>query len=169
MIPKFFIPFIFLFSVSINAASISTFLLNSELKKNYSFIERSLHESDMKIDSSTGKIFFNNEGISIHVLTPFKENYRINGDAIEIHDVFLDQKQIINIKQLNNFFLNLLVGGVDENTEAYSVHFINDSTIQIIENNSSNVISFSFIGNQLNLIRYKDSVGVDHGIELTPL
>ncbi len=61
------------------------------------------------------------------------------------------------------------MGGVDENTEAYSVHFINDSTIQIIENNSSNVISFSFIGNQLNLIRYKDSVGVDHGIELTPL
>ena len=99
MIAKFFIPFIFLFSVSINAASISTFLLNSELKKDYSFIERSLHESDMKIDSSTGKIFFNNEGISIHVLTPFKENYRINGDAIEIHDVFLDQKQIINIQR----------------------------------------------------------------------
>jgi hypothetical protein len=26
-----------------------------------------------------------------------------------------------------------------------------------------------FLDNQLNLIRYKDSLGVEHGIELTPL
>ena len=105
MIAKFFALCIFLFSVFINASSISTSLLNRELKKNYSFIERSLNESDMRIDTSSGKIFFTNQEILIHVLTPFEEDYRIYEDTIEIHDVFLDQTQVINIEKFDNFFL----------------------------------------------------------------
>ena len=169
MTAKSFLPFVFLFAVFIDAASISASLLNIELKKNYSFVERSLNESDMKIDSSTGNIFFTNEDISIQVLTPFEENYRIREDTIEIHDIFLDQKNVIDIKELNNFFLDLLIEGVDQDSETYSVDIINDSTIQVFENNGLNVVSFSFIGNKLKLIRYKDSLGVEHGIELTPL
>ena len=92
MTAKSFFLFVILFAVFIDAASISTSLLNDELKKNYSFVERSLSESDLQIDSSTGNIFFTNEDISIQVLTPFEENYRIREDTIEIHDVFLDQK-----------------------------------------------------------------------------
>ena len=169
MTAKSFLPFVFLFAVFIDASTISTSLLNIELKKNYSFVERSLNESDMKIDSSTGNIFFTNEDISIQVLTPFEENYRIREDTIEIHDIFLDQKNVIDIKELDNFFLDLLLEGVDQDSETYSVDIINDSTIQVFENNGLNVISFSFIGNKLKLIRYKDSLGVEHGIELTPL
>ena len=169
MTAKSFLPFVFLFAVFIDAASISASLLNIELKKNYSFVERSLNESDMKIDSSTGNIFFTNEDISIQVLTPFEENYRIREDTIEIHDIFLDQKNVIDIKELDNFFLDLLLEGVDQASETYSVDIINDSTIQVFENNGLNVVSFSFIGNKLKLIRYKDSLGVEHGIELTPL
>ena len=169
MISKFLASCIFLFSAFINASQITISLLNSELKKNYSFLERSLSESEIKIDTSSGKIFFTNEGISIQVLSPFEENYRINGDTIEIHDVFLDQIQSININELDNFFLNILIDGVDEDSDAYSINIINDSLIQIIDNLNSNVISFSFLENQLNLIRYKDSLGVEHGIELTPL
>jgi len=169
MIAKFFTSFIFIFSVFIDASSISISLLNSELKKNYSFLERSLSESEMRIDTSSGKIFFTNEEISIHVLSPFKENYIINGDTIEIHDIFLDQTQIINIDELDNFFLNLLIVGIDEDADTYSINIINDSLIQIIDNTRSNVITFSFFENRLNLIRYKDSLGVEHGIELTPL
>ena len=105
MTAKSFLPFVSLFAVFIDASTISTSLLNIELKKNYSFVERSLNESDMKIDSSTGNIFFTNEDISIQVLTPFEENYRIREDTIEIHDIFLDQKNVIDIKELNNFFL----------------------------------------------------------------
>ena len=123
----------------------------------------------MKIDSSTGNIFFTNEDISIQVLTPFEENYRIREDTIEIHDIFLDQKNVIDIKELDNFFLDLLLEGVDQDSETYSVDIINDSTIQIFENNGLNVVSFSFIGNKLKLIRYQDSLGVEHGIELTLL
>ena len=169
MTAKSFLPFVFLFAVFIDASTISTSLLNIELKKNYSFVERSLNESDMKIDSSTGNIFFTNEDISIQVLTPFEENYRIREDTIEIHDIFLDQKNVIDIKELNNFFLDLLIEGVDQDSETYSVDIINDSTIQVFENNGLNVVSFSFIGNTLKLIRYQDSLGVEHGIELTLL
>jgi hypothetical protein len=169
MTAKSFLPFVFLFAVFIDASTISTSLLNIELKKNYSFVERSLNESDMKIDSSTGNIFFTNEDISIQVLTPFEENYRIREDTIEIHDIFLDQKNVIDIKELNNFFLDLLIEGVDQDSETYSVDIINDSTIQVFENNGLNVVSFSFIGNKLKLIRYQDSLGVEHGIELTLL
>ena len=169
MTAKSFLPFVFLFAVFIDASSISTSLLNVELKKNYSFVERSLNESDMKIDSSTGNIFFTNEDISIQVLTPFEENYRIREDTIEIHDIFLDQKNVIDIKELDNFFLDRLLEGVDQDSETYSVDIIDDSTIQVFENNGLNVVSFSFIGNKLKLIRYQDSLGVEHGIELTLL
>lgn len=169
MTAKSFLPFVFLFAVFIDASTISTSLLNVELKKNYSFVERSLSESNMQIDSSTGNIFFTNEDISIQVLTPFEENYRIREDAIEIHDIFLDQKNVIDIKELDNFFLDLLLEGVDEDSSTYSVDIINDSTIQVFENNGLNEVSFSFIGNKLKLIRYQDSLGVEHGIELTLL
>ena len=169
MTAKSFLPFVFLFAVFIDASTISTSLLNVELKKNYTFVERSLSEANMQIDSSTGNIFFTNEDISIQVLTPFEENYRIREDTIEIHDIFLDQKNVIDIKELDNFFLDLLLEGIDEASETYSVDIINDSIIQVFENNGLNVVSFSFIGNKLKLIRYQDSLGVEHGIELTPL
>jgi hypothetical protein len=83
--------------------------------------------------------------------------------------VFLDQKQTIDIDQADNFFINLLMNGIDENSEAYSINRINDQTIEIISASSSDLIIFSFVSNKLNLIRYKDSIGVEHGIELTPL
>ena len=169
MIARFFIPLVFLFSASLDATSISTNLLNDQLKRNYSFIERSLNESEMQIGNSAGKILFKNDEVIIQVLTPFEENYRINKETIEIHDVFLDQKQIIEIDQINNFFLDLLIEGVDKDSEAYSVRIIQDSTIKIYDNDSSSVISFLFTDNQLKLIRYTDSLGVEHGVELTLL
>ena len=169
MITKFFLILTFNFSVFAAASSNPSDLLNNELKKNYSFVERSLNQSDLKIETSTGKIFFDKTGVTVNVLTPFEENYRVEDGKLEIHDVFLDQKQTIDIEQLDNFFINILINGIDENSQAYSISLINDATIEIISTNSSNLIRFSFIDNKLNLIRYKDSIGVEHGIELTPL
>ena len=148
----------YLLSYSALADVISpTDLLNSELKKNYSFTERSLNQSDLKIESSSGNIFFDAKGITVNVLSPFEENYRIEGDSLEIHDVFLDQKQIINIREANIFFLNLLINGT------------NDAVTEIIPNDGSSSIKFFFNNKALNLIRYQDSIGVEHGIELTPI
>ena len=169
MITKFFLILTFHFSVFAAASSSSLDLLNNELKKNYSFVERSLNQSDLKIETSTGKIFFDKTGVTVNVLTPFEENYRVEDGKLEIHDVFLDQKQIIDINDIDNFFLNILIDGIDESAKGYSINQIDDSTLQIISTNRSDLISFSFLDNKLNLIRYKDSIGVEHGIELTPL
>jgi len=169
MITKFFLILTFNFSVFAAASSSSLDLLKNELKKNYSFVERSLNQSDLKIETSTGKIFFDKTGVTVNVLTPFEENYRLEDGRLEIHDVFLDQKQIVDINDIDNFFLNILVDGIDDSDKGYSINQINDSTLQIISINRSHLITFSFLENKLNLIRYKDSIGVEHGIELTPL
>jgi len=129
----------------------------------------SLNQSDLKIETSTGKIFFDKTGVTVNVLTPFKENYRVEDGNLEIHDLFLDQKQIININEVDHFFLNILIDGVDDSAEAYSINKIDDTAIEIISTNLTHAITFSFINNKLNLIRYKDSIGIEHGIELTPL
>jgi len=157
------------FSVLADDDKISLSLLNAELKKNYAFVERSLNKSQMKIDNSSGKIFFDETGITINVLTPFKENYRIEGGMIEIHDLFLDQKQLVNIEQANNFFLNILIEGIDENNPSYTVNIVDNDTIEIMSIEQNNFVSFLFFKNRLELIRYTDSIGVEHGIELRPL
>ena len=156
------------FSVLADDDKISLSLLNAELKKNYTFVERSLNKSQMKIDNSSGKIFFDETGITINVLTPFKENYRIEGGMIEIHDLFLDQKQLINVEQANNFFLNILIEGIDENNPSYRVNIVNNDIIEIMSEQNT-LVSFLFFKNRLELIRYTDSIGVEHGIELRPL
>ena len=69
-----FIVFAVNFPVFADEGKLSLSLLNAELKKNYAFFERSLNQSAMKIDNSSGKIFFDESGITINVLTPFEEN-----------------------------------------------------------------------------------------------
>ena len=157
------------FSVLAEDYKVSLSLLNAELKKNYAFVERSLNQSQMKIDNSSGKIFFDETGITINVLTPFEENYRIEGGMIEIHDLFLDQKQVINVEQTNNFFLNILVEGIDEDNPSYKVNIVDDEIIEIMSIDQKTLVSFLFFKNRLELIRYTDSIGVEHGIELRPL
>ena len=170
MIFRFFLILLtYYFSLPCPALTISADILNRELKKNYSFTERSLNQSDLKIETSAGKIFFDTSGVTVNVLSPFEENYRIEGNKFEIHDVFLDQKTTIDIDQANNFFLDILINGIDENSKDYSIDLINNATIEVISTDRSNLIRFSFVGNKLKLIRYKDPVGIEHGIELTPL
>ena len=164
-----FIVFAVNFPVFADEDKLSLSLLNAELKKNYAFVERSLNQSAMKIDNSSGKIFFDESGITINVLTPFEENYRIEGGMIEIHDLFLDQKQVINVEQANNFFLNILVEGIDEDNPSYKINIVDDEIIEIMSIDQKTLVSFLFFKNRLELIRYTDSIGVEHGIELRPL
>ena len=157
------------FSVFADQNQLSVSLLNSELKKNYTFVERSLNQSAMKIENSSGKILFDDVGITVNVLSPFEENYRIEGGIIEIHDLFTDQKQSIDVDQANNFFLDILIDGIDENNQTYNINIIDNASIEIISVDQNAFINFLFFENRLDLIRYKDSIGVEHGIELTPL
>ena len=165
---KFSFIFSILFCSALIEANISLEHLNNELKKDYSFVERSLNQSDLKIDSSQGKIIFDQSGISVVVISPFKENYRIEGTTMEIYDVYLDQKQVVDIRTSENFFLHILMNGIVENSDKYQVS-INTNSIDIIASDENNKVNFFFNENSLKLIKYKDSIGVEHGIELTDL
>ena len=164
--------FSFIFSILISStlieANISVEHLNNELKKDYFFVERSLNQSDLKIDSSQGKITFDESGVSVVVTSPFEENYRFEGSTMEIYDVYLDQTQIVDIKTSENFFLDILINGIQNNSDEYRVS-INPSSVDIISNNREDTINFFFENNLLRLIKYKDSIGVEHGIELTEI
>ena len=46
---------------------------------------------------------------------------------------------------------------------------LENQNIEIIPNDGSASIKFFFIDKSLNLIRYKDSIGIEHGIELSPI
>ena len=165
---KFSFIFLILISSTLIEANISVEHLNNELKKDYSFVERSLNQSDLKIESSQGKITFDESGVSVVVTFPFEENYRIEGSTMEIYDVYLDQKQVLDIKINNNFFLNILMNGIEENSDEYQIS-INTNSINIIGSDENNIVNFFFNENLLRLIKYKDSIGVEHGIELTEL
>lgn len=166
---KFSFIFSILFCSALIEANISVEHLNNELKKDYSFIERSLNQSDLKIESSQGKIIFDQSGISVVVTSPFEENYRIEGSTMEIYDVYLDQMQVVDIRTSENFFLNILMNGIMENSDEYQVS-INTNSIDIIASDENNTVNFFFDENSLlRLIKYKDSIGVEHGIELTEL
>tara|TARA_Y100000741_G_scaffold270935_1_gene211031 strand:+ start:57 stop:563 length:507 start_codon:yes stop_codon:yes gene_type:complete len=165
---KFSFIFSILFCSVLIEANISIEHLNNELKKDYSFVERSLNQSDLKIESSQGKIIFDQSGISVVVISPFKENYRIEGTTMEIYDVYLDQKQVVDIRTSENFFLHILMNDIVENSDKYKVS-INTNSIDIIASDENNTVNFFFNENSLKLIKYKDSIGVEHGIELTEL
>ena len=165
---KFSFVFSILFCSALIEANISIEHLNNELKKDYSFVERSLNQSDLKIESSQGKIIFDQSGISVVVMSPFEENYRIEGSTMEIYDVYLDQKQLVDIRASENFFLDILMNGIKENSAEYQVS-INTNSIDIIASDENNTVNFFFNENSLKLIKYKDSIGVEHGIELTEL
>ena len=165
---KFSFIFSILFYSALIEANISVEHLNNELKKDYSFVERSLNQSDLKIESSQGKIIFDQSGISVVVMSPFEENYRIEGSTMEIYDVYLDQKQVMDITTGEHFFLDILMNGIVENSAEYQVS-INANSIDIISSDENNTVNFFFNENSLRLIKYKDSIGVEHGIELTEL
>ena len=165
---KFSFIFSILFCSVLIEANISIEHLNNELKKDYSFIERSLNQSDLKIESSQGKIIFDQSVISVVVTSPFEENYRIEGSTMEIYDVYLDHKQVMDITTGDHFFLDILMNGIVENSAEYQVS-INTNSIDIIASDENNKVNFFFNENSLRLIKYKDSIGVEHGIELTEL
>ena len=167
---KFSFIFSILFCSALIEANISIEHLNNELKKDYSFVERSLNQSNLNIESSQGKITFDELGVSVFVTSPFEENYRIEGSTMEIYDVYLDQKQVVDIKTSENFFLNILMNGILENSDEYQIS-LKPSSIDIIGNDENNIVNFFFNKNEnsLRLIKYKDSIGVEHGIELTEL
>ena len=72
-------------------------LLNEALSHNYSFVERSLNQSDLKIEESAGEILFNTtKGFVVNILSPFKERYEVSQDKVTIFDLELNQSRAMS-------------------------------------------------------------------------
>jgi len=156
-------------SAIFSASDLSLQLLNSSLKNNYSFKERSLDPNGLKIEESSGEILFNASGFTVLVATPFKERYEITQDLITIIDLDLNQSQTINLDDLNSIFIKALLSGINDKSPEYSV--TNDQPNILALNPADNSSAIQFIFNQdiLEAIRYTDNLGVEHSIELTLL
>ena len=165
-----FLFFVFLVSAPIYGKDkLSLDMLNKALTKNYSFVERSLNQSAIQIEESSGEIFFENLGLTVNINTPFKERYRVLEDLIEIYDIDLEQTRTVRLDDINNVFISALIYGVQEQSTNYQINYHDGQTLELLPIDSSPGIKFFFNSEKLKLIRYTDSVGVEHGIELTQL
>jgi len=164
--------FLLLTSVSsavFSGPDLSLSLLNSSLKKNYSFIERSLDPNGLKIEESSGEILFNASGFTVIIATPFKERYEITQDLVTIVDMDLNKSQAIKLEDVDSIFIKALLNGVDNQSPDYKV--ANDQPNILVLNPADNSPPIQFIFNQeiLGAIRYTDNLGIEHSIELTYL
>ena len=145
---------------------VSISMLNNALKQNYSFVERSLNKSALKIEESSGKIYFDQSTMMVEILTPFKERYLLSGNTIEIYDLDLDQMRILGIEEIDSIFISVLVHGAQENSPKYDIQIVDLQTIELMPSDASSPVQFIFNSGALKLIRYTDKLEVEHGIEL---
>ena len=91
-------------------------LLNEALSHNYSFVERSLNQSDLKIEESAGEILFNTtKGFVVNILSPFKERYEVSQDKVTIFDLELNQSRAMSLEDINSIFIKVLLSGLSLN------------------------------------------------------
>ena len=147
----------------------SVTLLNNSLSIDYSFIERSLNKSDLKIEESSGEILFSSSGFVVNVNSPFKERYEVNKDIVTIHDIDLEQSRKIKLEDVQSIFLNILLNGLKAESNTYLIKETDFPNFMVVPLDDSPAINFIFNQNNLRLIRYTDSLGIEHGIELTKL
>jgi len=145
-------------------------LLNEALSHNYSFVERSLNQLELKIEESAGEILFNgNKGFVVNISSPFKERYEVNQDKVTIFDLDLDQSRAINLEDINSIFIKVLLLGLSAQSNEYQIKLNDSNNFSIVPADDSPEIKFIFNKKILTLIRYTDSLGIEHGIELKKL
>jgi outer membrane lipoprotein-sorting protein len=145
-------------------------LLNEALSHNYSFVERSLNQSDLRIEESAGEILFNtSNGFVVNILSPFKERYEVSQDKVTIFDLELNQSRAMSLEDINSIFIKVLVSGLSTHSTEYTIIPHDSNNFSILPADNSPEIKFIFNKNILSLIRYTDNLGIEHGIELTRL
>ena len=134
--------------------------LNEALSHNYSFIERSLNKSDLRIEESAGEILFQNDGgFVVNILSPFKERYEVSQDKVTIFDFDLDQSRTINLEDINSIFIKILLSGSSSQSTEYQIEPKDPNHlgwgiahVSIIPTDDSPEINFIFKKKKLSLI-----------------
>ena len=133
--------------------------LNDFFDNDLTFTQTSLNKNKNLIEESEG-IFkrLEDNSIVIEISTPFRENYFIDENKIEIHDLDFDQVRIIRREDIKeNIFLGYLVDGFDD---SYISSELNDYEFKLKINEQN--IDLKFINKNHLQVKFKDNMDINN-------
>ena len=133
--------------------------LNDFFDSDLTFTQTSLNKNKNLIEESEG-IFkrLEDNSIVIEISTPFRENYFIDENKIEIHDLDFDQVRIIRREDIKeNIFLGYLVDGFDD---SYISSKLNDYEFKVKINEQN--IDLKFINKNHLQVKFKDNMDINN-------
>lgn len=133
--------------------------LNDFFDSDLTFTQTSLNKNKNLIEESEG-IFkrLEDNSIVIEISTPFRENYFIDENKIEIHDLDFDQVRIIRREDIKeNIFLGYLVDGFDD---SYISSDLNDYEFKLKINEQN--IDLKFINKNHLQVKFKDNMDINN-------
>lgn len=133
--------------------------LNDFFDSDLTFTQTSLNKNKNLIEESEG-IFkrLEDNTIVIEISTPFRENYFIDENKIEIHDLDFDQVRIIRREDIKeNIFLGYLVDGFDD---SYISSELNDYEFKLKINEQN--IDLKFINKNHLQVKFKDNMDINN-------
>ena len=133
--------------------------LNDFFDSDLTFTQTSLNKNKNLIEESEG-IFkrLEDNSIVIEISTPFRENYFIDNNKIEIHDLDFDQVRIIRREDIKeNIFLGYLVDGFDD---SYISSELNDYEFKLKINEQN--INLKFINKNHLQVKFKDNMDINN-------
>ena len=133
--------------------------LNDFFESDLTFTQTSLNKNKNLIEDSEG-IFkrLKDNSIVIEISTPFRENYFIDENKIEIHDLDFDQVRIIRREDIKeNIFLGYLVDGFDD---SYISSELNDYEFKLKINEQN--IDLKFISKNHLQVKFKDNMDINN-------
>ena len=133
--------------------------LNDFFDSDLTFTQTSLNKNKNLIEESEG-IFkrLEDNSIVIEISTPFRENYFIDENKIEIHDLDFDQVRIIRREDIKeNIFLGYLVDGFDDLNISSE---LNDYEFKLKINEQN--IDLKFINKNHLQVKFKDNMDINN-------
>ena len=133
--------------------------LNDFFDSDLTFTQTSLNKNKNLMEESEG-IFkrLEDNSILIEISTPFRENYFIDENKIEIHDLDFDQVRIIRREDIKeNIFLGYLVDGFDD---SYISSELNDYEFKLKINEQN--IDLKFINKNHLQVKFKDNMDINN-------
>ena len=133
--------------------------LNDFFNSDLTFTQTSLNTNKNLIEESEG-VFkrLEDNSIVIEISTPFRENYFIDKNKIEVHDLDFDQVRIVRREDIKeNIFLEYLVDGFDDSL-IYSE--LNDYEIKLKFNEQ--IIDFKFNNKNHLQVKFKDNMEINN-------
>lgn len=133
--------------------------LNDFFNSDLTFTQTSLNKNKNLIEESEG-IFrrLEDNSIVIEISTPFRENYFIDKNKIEIHDLDFDQVRMIKREDIKeNIFLEYLVDGFDDSDMTFE---LNDDEIKLKINKQN--IDLKFINKNHLQVKFKDNMDINN-------